>query len=78
MRTSEGDRESIGQVPLLPPALHNRGTEIGETIYDRWGLDALEVSEEVFEAPASIVFNQAEKRLHTMKSKSLFDATLET
>jgi ornithine carbamoyltransferase len=50
------------------PALHNRETEIGQRIYDRRGLDALEVTEDVFESPASIVFDQAENRLHTIKA----------
>ncbi len=50
------------------PALHNRETEIGEQLYQRTGLDALEVTDEVFEAPASIVFDQAENRLHTVKA----------
>jgi ornithine carbamoyltransferase len=50
------------------PALHNRDTEIGRLLYDRRGLDALEVTEEVFESPASIVFDQAENRLHTIKA----------
>jgi ornithine carbamoyltransferase len=50
------------------PALHNRETGIGQEIYSRRGLDALEVTEEVFESPASIVFDQAENRLHTIKA----------
>jgi ornithine carbamoyltransferase len=50
------------------PALHNRETEIGENIFERFGLDALEVTEEVFESDASIVFDQAENRLHTIKA----------
>jgi ornithine carbamoyltransferase len=50
------------------PALHNRETEVGRQLYDRRGLDALEVTEEVFESPASIVFDQAENRLHTIKA----------
>ncbi len=50
------------------PALHNRQTEIGEAIFQRWHLDALEVSEEVFESEASIVFDQAENRLHAIKA----------
>ena len=50
------------------PALHNRETEVGETIFERFGLDALEVTEEVFESDASIVFDQAENRLHTIKA----------
>ena len=50
------------------PALHNRDTEIGQRLYDKRGLEALEVTEEVFESPASIVFDQAENRLHTIKA----------
>jgi ornithine carbamoyltransferase len=50
------------------PAFHNRDTEIGEDIYQKFGVDAMEVSEEVFESPASIVFDEAENRLHTIKA----------
>jgi len=50
------------------PALHNRDTEIGRRIYEKHGLDALEVTEEVFESPASVVFGQAENRMHTIKA----------
>jgi ornithine carbamoyltransferase len=50
------------------PALHNTETQIGQEIYDKRGLTALEVTEEVFESPASIVFDQAENRLHTIKA----------
>ena len=50
------------------PALHNRETTIGQRLYDKRGLEALEVTEEVFESPASIVFDQAENRLHTIKA----------
>ena len=50
------------------PALHNTETEIGRQIHDKRGLAALEVTEEVFESPASIVFDQAENRMHTIKS----------
>ena len=50
------------------PALHNRETEVGEQIFEKYGLTALEVTEEVFESPASIVFDQAENRLHTIKA----------
>jgi ornithine carbamoyltransferase len=53
------------------PALHNRDTEIGQQIYARRGLTALEVAEEVFESSASIVFDQAENRLHTIKATML-------
>jgi ornithine carbamoyltransferase len=50
------------------PALHNRETTIGQQLYDKRGLDALEVTEEVFESAASIVFDQAENRLHSIKA----------
>ncbi|MEA1928689.1 MAG: ornithine carbamoyltransferase [Candidatus Auribacterota bacterium] len=50
------------------PAFHNRQTIIGEEIYQKFGLDGMEVTEEVFESPASIVFDQAENRLHTIKA----------
>jgi ornithine carbamoyltransferase len=56
------------------PALHNRDTGIGQRIYDKRGLDALEVTDEVFESPASVVFDQAENRMHTIKA--LMIATL--
>ena len=50
------------------PAFHNRETTLGEQIYQRFGLNGMEVTEEVFESPASIVFDQAENRLHTIKA----------
>jgi ornithine carbamoyltransferase len=50
------------------PALHNTETEIGRRLYDRRGLTALEVTEEVFESRASIVFDQADNRMHTIKA----------
>jgi ornithine carbamoyltransferase len=50
------------------PAFHNADTKVGVEIRDRFGLDSMEVTEEVFEGPASIVFDQAENRLHTIKA----------
>ncbi|NPA43882.1 MAG: ornithine carbamoyltransferase [Chlorobi bacterium] len=50
------------------PAFHNTDTEIGRMIYEKFGLEAMEVTDEVFESPASIVFDQAENRLHTIKA----------
>ncbi len=50
------------------PALHNTDTKLGREIYESYGLEALEVTDEVFESPASIVFDQAENRLHTIKA----------
>ncbi len=50
------------------PAFHNRETTVGEQIYAKTGLSALEVTDEVFESPHSIVFDQAENRMHTIKA----------
>lgn len=50
------------------PAFHNADTEVGARIQKEHGLDALEVTDEVFESPASIVFDQAENRMHTIKA----------
>jgi ornithine carbamoyltransferase len=50
------------------PALHSRDTEIGQRLFGQRGLAALEVTEEVFESPASIAFDQADNRLHTIKA----------
>nr|WP_157320707.1 ornithine carbamoyltransferase [Nesterenkonia alkaliphila] len=50
------------------PALHNRETELGRELFERTGLEGLEVTEEVFESSQSIVFHQAENRLHTIKA----------
>ncbi|MBJ6722642.1 ornithine carbamoyltransferase [Bacillus sp. PR5] len=50
------------------PAFHNRETEIGEKIFEKFGIDCMEVSEAVFESNASIVFDQAENRMHTIKA----------
>ncbi len=50
------------------PAFHNRDTKIGEDVYQKFGLEAMEVTEDVFESKHSIVFDQAENRLHTIKA----------
>ncbi len=50
------------------PAFHNRDTKVGEQIYQQYGLEAMEVTEEVFESEHSIVFDQAENRMHTIKA----------
>lgn len=50
------------------PAFHNTSTVVGKKIFDEYGLDAMEVTDEVFESPASIVFDQAENRMHTIKA----------
>ena len=50
------------------PAIHNRETLIGEEFYQKFGFDGVEVTEDVFESELSIVFDQAENRLHTIKA----------
>ena len=50
------------------PAFHNTETEVGKEIFEKFGMDCLEVTEEVFESPASLVFDEAENRLHTIKA----------
>jgi ornithine carbamoyltransferase len=50
------------------PAFHDQHTEIGRQVHERFGLDAMEVTDEVFESDASIVFTQAENRMHTIKA----------
>jgi ornithine carbamoyltransferase len=50
------------------PAFHNRDTKVGEEIYQKYGIEAMEVTEDVFESEASIVFDEAENRLHTIKA----------
>lgn len=50
------------------PAFHNRDTKVGEDVYRKFGLDGLEVTEDVFESSGSVVFDQAENRLHTIKA----------
>jgi len=50
------------------PAFHNRDTKVGEEIFKKFGLDGIEVTEEVFESDNSIVFDEAENRLHTIKA----------
>ena len=50
------------------PSFHNRETKIGEQGYQKNGLESEEVTEEVFESPASIVFDEAENRIHTIKA----------
>ena len=50
------------------PAYHDRNTKIGEQIFQDFGMDGVEVTNEVFESEHSIVFDQAENRLHTIKA----------
>lgn len=58
------------------PAFHNRETKVGEEIFLKFGLDGMEVTEDVFESEHSIVFDEAENRLHTIKAVMV--ATLST
>ena len=53
------------------PSFHDLGTTIGQKIHERFGLTAMEVTDEVFESPASRVFDEAENRLHTIKAVML-------
>ena len=50
------------------PAYHNLETQVGRDVYKQFGLDGVEVTEEVFESPNSIVFDEAENRMHTIKA----------
>jgi ornithine carbamoyltransferase len=50
------------------PAFHNTETKVGADIYEKFGLESMEVTDEVFESEASIVFDEAENRLHTIKA----------
>lgn len=50
------------------PAFHDRHTKVGEEMFQKFGLDGLEVTDQVFESKASIVFDQAENRMHTIKA----------
>jgi ornithine carbamoyltransferase len=50
------------------PAFHNTDTSVGEDLFEQYGLRALEVTDEVFESPASLVFDEAENRMHTIKA----------
>ena len=50
------------------PAFHDLGTETGKEIFEKFGIDCMEVTDEVFESPASIVFDEAENRMHTIKA----------
>jgi ornithine carbamoyltransferase len=50
------------------PSYHNRDTKVGEDVFQKFGMDGVEVTEDVFESSASIVFDEAENRLHTIKA----------
>ena len=50
------------------PAFHNAETKVGQDIQKQFGIDCMEVTEDVFESEASIVFDQSENRMHTIKA----------
>ena len=50
------------------PAFHDLGTGIGRNVYEKFGLSALEVTDDVFNGPQSVVFDEAENRMHTIKA----------
>ncbi|MEA4943914.1 MAG: ornithine carbamoyltransferase [Propionicimonas sp.] len=64
------ERTGVSEVKFMHclPAYHNRDTTVGEQVFSRFGLPELEVTDEVFESPASIVFDQAENRMHSIKA----------
>ena len=61
-------RQPRRQVPALPAGVPQRRHGRGQDILERFGLDALEVTDDVFESPASVVFDEAENRMHTIKA----------
>src|SRR4029453_14415315 len=54
--------------PHWLPAFHNRETKVGEEIFEQYGLDGMEVTDDVFESKHSLVWDQAENRMHTIKA----------
>lgn len=64
------ERTGVDEVKFMHclPAYHNRDTTVGEQVFSRFGLPELEVTDEVFESAASIVFDQAENRMHSIKA----------
>jgi len=66
MMKATGKNTTIFQHCL--PSFHDTKTRIGKDIFDKYGLDGMEVSNEVFESPASVVFDEAENRMHTIKA----------
>jgi ornithine carbamoyltransferase len=69
---AQADKKAIFMHCL--PAFHDTKTKIGQTVYEKFGLAEMEVTDEVFESAASVVFLQAENRMHTIKA--LLAATL--
>ncbi len=73
-RVNSGMMENAGPQCVFMhclPAFHDLGTSIGQEIHEKYGLDEMEVTDEVFESPQSIVFDEAENRMHTIKAVML-------
>ena len=72
MRERAFNRETVQalQFPVMHclPAFHDLKTKIGKEIHDKFGLDEMEVTDEVFESEQSVVFDEAENRMHTIKA----------
>ena len=70
VNTALMERTGVDDVKFMHclPAYHNRDTSVGEQVFQRFGLPELEVTDEVFESEASIVFDQAENRMHSIKA----------
>jgi len=66
MMDKTGNPETIFMHCL--PAFHNTDTKVGQEIFEKFGLKEMEVSDEVFEGPKSVVFDEAENRMHTIKA----------
>ena len=62
------DRQPELQIHALPPGLPQLETQVGRDVNKQFGLDGIEVTEEVFEGKNSIVFDEAENRMHTIKA----------
>ena len=70
INTSVVEKTGNPQVKFLHclPSFHNRETKIGEEIYQKFGLNGMEVTDDVFESEHSVVFDQSENRMHTIKA----------
>jgi len=66
MRQKTGNSHTIFMHCL--PSFHNTDTKVGKEIFEKFGLPEMEVSDEVFESEASVVFDEAENRMHTIKA----------
>ena len=67
-RAGREDRQPAVKFMHCLPAFHDRNTKVGEEMFERFGLDGMEVTNDVFESERSIVWDQAENRMHTIKA----------